>query len=336
MNIGRTARGAEEPAHDIPDNAGQEEHLFAHSTRASRSTLPPIDTGRTTPLRLRHSEDDINSPATPDSVDMEPFRDVATLPRPIMRGNTAHFGSVQVPLDQAREYHAVRIHAVRAAETSVTNGNKGQKYVAYLEGRGEPTEVHPYPPGTRTITTLTGGHQLPAVQETIVHPDLDRVVVRYSTRRGLFTQSGEKQSAATGGVHELGHAARMYRDPNRAERNNIDPNRMFNPPGDVLPGWTDSEERHIITKLENPVARAHGEGMRDTHGAVAYFLTDSITSAQPADPRAAAIVSKTAPALREYTQQMDRNGKTSADTADPHVAARSELSKTARQHFEAL
>jgi hypothetical protein len=234
MNFGSIGR-VDEAVHNVTDHTGQDEHLF--SARASRSTLPPIDTGRVTPLRLQPSEDDINSPATPDPEDMEPYLSVATLPPPTLVGNVAHFGSVHVPLNQARAYHAVRIHAVEAGNApGVTNGDKGRKYVAYLETRDEPTEVHPHPPGAQTITTLKGRYQLPALQGTKVHPDRDRALVQFGTHQGMFTESGETQSAATGGVHELGHAARMYRDRTLARQLNVDPNQMFDPQGEPLPG----------------------------------------------------------------------------------------------------
>jgi hypothetical protein len=85
--------------------------------------------------------------------------------------------------------------------------------------------------------------------------------------------------------------------------------------------WGNTEEHHIITKVEHEVAMAHGEGLRDSHLGMA-FKTENINSTVPATPLTERHIELARPGLERRTQSMDELGLGAVHEDHPVVADR--------------
>jgi len=276
----------------------------------------PLETGATQssrPFRLQNLSEiglilpDLNSPVTPNDDDelgksmLTQYANPTTLPGPTAElEDRVVYGSVVVPKDKAEDYQAVRQHMAEG-------GARGQKYLAALENRerdGRPIEVYPYK-GSDPIPRLDGEEPLPAKTQFFNEPH--ELIATFSTDRATFFPNGTVISAATSAAHELAHAVRA------GEKTKPSPS---------LAGWTDTEEHHVITKLEHEVALAHGEGTRDSHMSVGTFRTESITSTVPATPLTERHIELARPGLERRTQAMDELGLGAIHEDHPVVADR--------------
>ncbi len=94
--------------------------------------------------------------------------------------------------------------------------------------------------------------------------------VHYNPESGLETEEGEKQSPATGLLHELGHAWGFLLDnKNYIDRRNDDTESD---------NWDNGEEKFVIEKIENPAAKKMGEGTRSSHRYKRFYRALSPTS----------------------------------------------------------
>ncbi|HTF64039.1 MAG TPA: hypothetical protein VK638_15250 [Edaphobacter sp.] len=309
-NIGGIGSAPSYSGADFESVLGEQDAGASHLQEQSA----PSETGATQssrPFRLQNLSEigmippDLDSPVTPDDDDelgkslLAQYADPTALPGPTAElEDRVVYGSVLVPKDKAEDYQAVRQHMAEG-------GARSQKYLAALENRerdDRPIEVYPYK-GSAPIPRLDGKEPLPAKTQFFNEPH--ELITTFSTDRALFHLNGTVTSPATAAAHELAHAVRAGEITKHS-----------------LAGWTDTEEHHVITKLEHEVALAHGEGIRDSHLAVGMFRTESITSTVPATPLTQGNIELARPALERQTQSMDELGLGAIHEDHPVVADR--------------
>jgi hypothetical protein len=313
FGVGPRGYGAGIPNEEIAEQ-GQSPDSQPPGHTAGTSTLPPL----AIPPRLKTLDDegigDPYSPATPPEEVMRCYADPDNLPGPSHhypeQGITA-FGSVLVEDKDAHHYLAVRQHMAKAQE--------GKKILAFVENRDIDTRVFPYSAGTFPEPL------------TMIDDQGNSVGAYFAVDQGIFGQSGGRISAATIAAHELTHAARTFRDP---QTNLVEPPPHV-PHGEVVKHWTSTEERRVIQKVENAVARANGEsGDRDTHGFAGFFHTGHIRSNTPVDPLQQQTIERFRPHLQGLTQLMDQFQTQPGNLHEPIPAERARKAKESNETLQ--
>jgi hypothetical protein len=270
--------------------------------------------------RFKFAGDDPDSPQTPSSSILELYGNPDSLPGPTgtskeygTNQDMVQYGNVSVPADKAKSYEEVRRHMAEG-------GAKPTKYLAALETRpgGPQVSVYPFSQGYQHPLVIEGQTE-DKEAETKLNSSRG-VVVKAPENEGLITLGGKPQSAATGMAHELAHAARYRMADGLAIR----------PPRPSLQNsdWFNPEEEAVVKKIENRVADAHGEGVRDSYRDAGAFISEGLTSVDATDPEVAQQIQSAVPELRNLTAALQQNDD---------VATRSDgklINPVAQQRYE--
>jgi hypothetical protein len=299
---------------------GNNEEQESNAGPSQTQNLPSLNIAAAEPFRLQNLGNyypDTNSPETPEDHEdlsiLAHYADPATLPQGVASpdGRTVQYGAVRVAAHRATEYQAVREHMIQG-------GQKAQKYLYTAEKERvgwDGVDVYPFHPDDESIVSHDGTHYIDKETKSGPTPDGNRMYVAFNTREGFYTESGGLQSAATGGAHEMAHVARQLAG------------------GKDMPGWHTTEEHHIITKVENRVARVHGEAPRDTHSYAAKFRTNSITSKTPINSDTRRLLTDSRETLIRQTLAMEARGVGTVHEEEPEVLERD---KTVNQVYDAV
>ena len=251
---------------------------------------------------------DTSRPLTPSAMIMVSYVDPNRLPP--SNGVVEEFGqrkclygSVRVLEEHAATYETVRRHMAGS-------GREVRKHLAEIETRPYPvTDIYPYSLNDRTMKVFGQEEGLPEGAETnpvtfpahAGYPGHTRVVVRFPVDEGNVLPNGERSSAATRAAHELAHSARYQIDPSGSLLAPIEDQTA-----DEL--FKDLDEYAVISQVENPIARAHGEGQRDSYDLDGTYLTRFIDSTTASNPYAEQIIAAAQPQLRAMTEKMEGFG----------------------------
>ena len=109
-------------------------------------------------------------------------------------------------------------------------------------------------------------------------------IIRWDPRSSLRWKrsafNSDSHSAAIALMHEFGHAFHKDIDP-------LEYSRRVNTK--LRGGWSNSEEKRTILKVENPIARALGEAERDFHRDTGFYEAESYQALGPTTTRHARV-----------------------------------------------
>jgi hypothetical protein len=249
--------------------------------------------------RFRFTGTDPYTPQTPSPSTLQRYSNPDSLPGPTRTSKDhetgqefVHYGNLRAPLEKQGVIEAGRRHMAEG-------GQKPQKYLAALETRpeGPQVDVHPFKHGYQHPFLVDGQAESKEAETTL--NSRNGVTVKVPENEGIVTLSGKSQSSATTMAHELGHAARYRMVDGRPVR----------PPEQPLENsdWFKHEEKAVVQKIENPVAVAHGEGVRDSYRDAGAYMSEGFSSVRPADPAVATQIQSAAPQLQNLTKALRPN-----------------------------
>lgn len=297
---------------------------------SNRPQLPPLDMSAIdNNPRLHPPSPGIPSPETPSPTTMAFYTHPDRLPGP--DGGSTHdghdwvnHGKLESLTSTQTDLQDFRRHVAETPPPPGEQYSKPQKYLAFLEKKSEtPVSLvlyraegsKPEASASRPIPDSVHGFDVRRTDGEILPRTIynnERMVVTSPVNQGFRNIAGGDRSSATIAAHELlGHAAlNSLRMGNETE--------LTKPRGK----WDNKEEQNADTKLANPVALAHGEGLTDSHEATLHYETGSITSTTPLHGTVARGLAAIQPAQQKITDKLNAMGTNSSNPdATPESAA---------------